>query len=415
MPRLRGTNSAGSSKNSKLAAHKPPNLKTGAKAFAASAATQAAAAGAAKKPSAGYQQKTLSHSLQQDLLDVFRRALAPALASPRLNEALQAVKQALFERDFAGAFGTVDDGGSKKDEPPGTQTDEDVDGSIKKEGKSVTFAVASPTSEAIPPPLDAYAARWSPTRALCYASILCSPVVQEHWSAASGSGTETETETETETKPALRMVAIGGGAAEIVAFGAMLTSGEAGADAAGDLVLVDSGPWASVVGRLRSSMVEARSDGRVPALVEPANRFNVDVRWRDILKVDDEEMGKMIGGSAADKVTTLITLFFTLNELFTAGGLGAAATFLLRLTAAAPPGTALLVVDSPGSYAEMAVGSQARKYPMRWLLDKFLLQDAEGWDKVHEDEATWFRLSASLSYPIRLEDMRYQMHLYVRK
>ncbi|KAL1903202.1 hypothetical protein Sste5346_000487 [Sporothrix stenoceras] len=400
MPRLRGTNSAGSSKNSKLAAHKPPTLKPGSKALAASAATR----DATKKPPAGYQQKILSHNLQQGLLDVFRRALAPALASPRLNEALQAVKQALFERDFAGAFGTVDDAETKKDEPTKDEALETTDDNIKAE-KSVSFAIDS-EAEAIPP-LDAYAARWSPTRALCYASILASPVVQEHWN--------TTTDTEAETKPALRMVAIGGGAAEIVAFGAMLTNGEAGAAQPGDLILVDSGPWASVVDRLRNSMVEVRSEGRVLALVEPADRFSVDVRQRDILKVDDEEMGKMIGGSGDGALTTLVTLFFTLNELFTAGGLGSAATFLLRLTAAAPSGTVLLVVDSPGSYSEMTVGSQARKYPMRWLLDKFLLQDAEAWTKVHEDEAIWYRLSASLSYPIRLEDMRYQVHLYVRK
>ncbi|CAK7205042.1 hypothetical protein SEUCBS139899_007806 [Sporothrix eucalyptigena] len=396
MPKLRGTQSAGSAKNSRLAAHKPPNLK-GTKHQAQDGSNKAGsgAADAEKKAASSHQQKALSHSLQQGLLDVFGRAFAPALASPRLNEALQAVKQALFERDFAGAFGTVDD----------NRTDAD-DTAAEKKGKSVSFEIDS-----VIPPLDAYAARWSPTRALCYASVLASPVVQEHWNAAQESSDD-----QPESKAPLRMVAIGGGAAEIVAFGTLLTRGEAANDRAGDLVLVDSGPWASVVDRLRTSMVESGTDSPKAALIEPAERFNVDVRQRDILKVDDEEMGKLIGGSGeAGAVTTLITLFFTLNELFTAGGLGSAATFLLRLTAASPAGTVLLVVDSPGSYAEMAVGSQARKYPMRWLLDKFLLQDSEAWTKAHENEAIWFRLSQSLSYPIRLEDMRYQVHLYVRK
>ncbi|CAK7219070.1 hypothetical protein SBRCBS47491_003719 [Sporothrix bragantina] len=396
MPKLRGTQSAGSAKNSRLAAHKPPNLKGPKPQAIGGANNKTRAADGDKKPSSD-QQKALAHNLQQDVLGVFSRALAPALTSPRLNEALQAVKQALFERDFAGAFGTVDDSKPVADKS-----------SEEKKGKTVSFEI----DNAIPP-LDAYAARWSPTRALCYASVLASPVVQEQWNAVSSQEEDQQPEA---NKKSLRMVAIGGGAAEIVAFGTLLTRGEAGHDHTGELVLVDSGPWASVVDRLQTSMIEPSADGCRTALVEPAERFGVDFRQRDILKVDDAEMGKLIGGGdEAGGATTLVSLFFTLNELFTAGGLGAAATFLLRLTASAPSGTVLLVVDSPGSYAEMAVGAQARKYPMRWLLDKFLLQDAEAWTKVHEDEAIWFRLSPSLSYPIRLEDMRYQVHLYVRK
>lgn len=387
MPKLRGTQSAGSAKNSKLAAHKPPNLK-GPRLQPIGDANNNTRVAAADTPSSSDQQKALSHNLQQDLLAVFARALAPALASPRLNEALQAVKHALFERDFSAAFGSVND--QRKD---GTG---DFD---EQNGKHVSFQIDSAI-----PPLDAYAARWSPTRALCYASVLASPMVQKHWNTLS----------QAENTP-LRMVAIGGGAAELVAFGALLTGSEAGRDRHGDLLLVDAGPWGSVVDRLRICMVDSDAGGGKPALVQ-SDRFDVNVIQRDILTVADEEMSKLVGGDNAVGLTnTLVSLFFTLNELFTAGGLGAAATFLLRLTAASPPGTVLLVVDSPGSYAEMAVGSQARKYPMRWLLDKFLLQEAEGWTKVHEDEAIWFRLSPSLSYPIRLEDMRYQVHLYVRK
>lgn len=145
-------------------------------------------------------------------------------------------------------------------------------------------------------------------------------------------------------------------------------------------------------------------------LVGPPERLTVDVQQLDILKVDDAAMAKLLGGP----VKTLVTLFFTLNELFTAGGLGAAATFLLRLTNAAPAGTVLLVVDSPGSYAETAVGAQAKRYPMKWLLDRFLTQDEGAWKKVHEDDSAWFRLTSALTYPIRLEDMRYQTHLYVK-
>ena len=78
------------------------------------------------------------------------------------------------------------------------------------------------------------------------------------------------------------------------------------------------------------------------------------------------------------------------------------------------------MVDSPGSYSETAVGAQAKRYPMHWLLDKILLDTEEGepvvegrrWEKRESQTSVWFRLDAALKYPIPLEDMRYQLHLY---
>lgn len=386
MPKGRPPPAAGS-KASKPAARKPPKFRSGPQ----SGAAPSAGAAEPKKPAPSNRgQKAVPYNLQQRLLDVFGTTLASTLASPHLSDALQALKRSLFERDFAGAFGGVDN----------TRTPADQAGNQSTDGHE------NPPTPGDISLLDAYAARWSPTRALCYASVLGSPLVQEQWQGESS-----------ETERPLRLVAIGGGAAETVAFGALLAAGEPGEPRTGDLLLVDSGPWASLVDRLHASMIEPGAYSRYPALVGPAERFGVAFRQLDILKVDDEEMSKIIGGAggeASSPPTTLVTLFFTLNELFTAGGLGAAATFLLRLTTAASSGTVLLVVDSPGSYAETAVGAQSRRYPMRWLLDKFLLQDSGGWTKVHDDESVWFRLPASLSYPVRLEDMRYQMHLYVR-
>jgi len=59
------------------------------------------------------------------------------------------------------------------------------------------------------------------------------------------------------------------------------------------------------------------------------------------------------------------------------------------------------------------VGRQSKKYPMLWLLDK-ILSSAEdcAWARLESHASIWFRLSEKLDYPIPLEDMRYQMHLY---
>ncbi|PHH83918.1 hypothetical protein CDD83_2793 [Cordyceps sp. RAO-2017] len=65
----------------------------------------------------------------QRLLDLFAAAFGPVLSSDRFPALLQDIKRALFRRDFAAAF--ADEAG-----------------------------------------LAAYAARWSPTRALCYAAVL---------------------------------------------------------------------------------------------------------------------------------------------------------------------------------------------------------------------------------------------------
>ena len=87
------------------------------------------------------------------------------------------------------------------------------------------------------------------------------------------------------------------------------------------------------------------------------------------------------------------------------------------------------MVDSAGSYAEVGVGKEeeSKKYPMQWLLDHTLLESAtqinhpvtkkdhvRKWEKLRGEESRWFRLPDGLKYPLELEDMRYQMHLYRR-
>ncbi|KKA17516.1 hypothetical protein T310_8544 [Rasamsonia emersonii CBS 393.64] len=130
--------------------------------------------------------------------------------------------------------------------------------------------------------------------------------------------------------------------------------------------------------------------------------------------------------------TALITLMFTLNELF-ATSMAKTTQFLLRLTDLAAPGTILLVVDSPGSYSTLTLGKKtpqsnsnsgsngntnnsddnggngndksgsaaavaapARHYPMKFLLDHTLLSVAVNkWERVLSDDSRWFRRDAA--------------------
>lgn len=322
---------------------------------------------------------------QQRLLDIFSSAFQPVLSSPDLPDLLQSIKQALFNRDFAVAFGREDY-------------------------------------------LEAYAARWSPTRALCYASVL-QDVVREHLDellaggnapgAASADERAAEAPEGTPAKDAavprdtLNMISIGGCAAEHVAFASLLHS----ENISGNLTLVDSGPWSSITNILQSAITTAPPLSKYAsaaakasnAPLVPPSQLSLTFRQHDILD-DTVELASLIGSRPV-----LITLFFTLNELYTSGGIAKTTKFLAGLERVLPERSLLLVVDSPGSYSEAALGKEKKRYPMQWLLDHTLRDpknEKPNWVRLESHESTWFRLGKELSYPMQLEDMRYQTHLY---
>lgn len=323
--------------------------------------------------------------LQQLLLNIFRNTFPGVLTSGTLQPLLQDVKAALYERDFSRAFG-------------------------KQEY------------------LEAYSVRWSPSRALCYSSILVD--LQKHLTELN--------------KSTLKVVCFGGGAAEVVAFGGFLrfshdtsapapegTAAEAIAnlsiDDKGpeiDLLLVDTAQWGDVVQMLDQALATppplskyASSSAREAnsSLIAPGSIITT-FRPDDVLGLSQSQLDDIVG-----KGPMLLTLLFTLNELYTTS-IGKTTAFILNLTSSTKPGTLLLVVDSPGSYSETVVGTEAKRYPMQWLLDHILLgtektrgeESAANWLKVFSDDSRWFRLPDGLRYPIPLENMRYQISLYRR-
>ncbi|PSR97667.1 hypothetical protein BD289DRAFT_458864 [Coniella lustricola] len=395
---------------------------------------------------------------QQKLLDIYRTAFNTVITSGNFHAVLQEVKSALFKRDFEAAFGREDY-------------------------------------------LEAYAARWSPTRSLCYASVL--DRISPHLDELTGNVVEEEEEEEeeeeaegeeagddvtdtedggethssktdihddnddddvhqpeshdvttTDAEPrlptCLKVLALGGAAAEIVAFGSYLS--HLSPETTGAIALLDIAPWSSVVDKLRISLTSppklskfasaAKQAANKEPLLEPSRLQSATFEQHDALALGKEELASMIMALSSPSPSAhealpeppaqpeqqqepqpiLVTLLFTLNELFTASGIGKTTTFLLNLTAVLPPGSLLLVVDSPGTYSETTIGKDAKRYPMQWLLDRVLSlktddsqeQDGPVWDKIESHESLWFRLAPELRYAIPLEDMRYQMHLYRR-
>jgi 25S rRNA (uracil2843-N3)-methyltransferase len=315
---------------------------------------------------------------QQLLLDVFRNTFKTVLSSPdEMNKTLQEIKTALFNREFDRAFGNEE------------------------------F-------------LDAYAARWSPTRALCYERVLHRATVEFNLEHLYPNYDPKRSETEPTTEPrTLKVVSIGGGAAELAAVAAFLR-GKLQQTTSAELVIVDSGPWKTVIDKLYTGLttpppVSPYANAAAKAAAAAADpfvtgdRLSVKFEQHDVLSLPSGKLESIIG----DK-PLLVTLCFTLNELFTAGGLGKTTLFLSALTSTLPVGSLLLIVDSAGSYSEIGVGSSAKKYPMQWLMDKVLSGDIDGrsWAKLEADESAWFRLKQDLDYPIQLENMRHQVHVH---
>lgn len=318
---------------------------------------------------------------QQRVLDVFRDAFGEVLSSPNLTATLRSVKQALFDRDFARAFGDPDH-------------------------------------------VSMYAARWSPTRALCYASVLSGlreylePLAPSSLPADTTQADEDEGDDEgTEPPRSLKVLSIGGGAAELVAFAAFLGA----SSSPGSITLLDSGPWDAVIAQLTTTLTTppplskyASAAAKLSnAAMIPASRFTSAFLQHDALTLGRERLSSLVGDAPL-----LVTILFTLNELFTAGGIGKTTAFLLDLTSTVPVGSLLLIVDSPGSYSETSVGKDAKRYPMQWLLDRIMLGtrgepvNGRRWAKLESQDSVWFRLADALDYPIPLENMRFQMHLY---
>jgi 25S rRNA (uracil2843-N3)-methyltransferase len=379
---------------------------------------------------------TIPIELQQLLLNIFRDAFPGVLTSGTLQPLLQEVKAALYERDFTRAF-----------------------------GKSEY--------------LEAYSVRWSPSRALCYLSILVdlrkhlteitqlptkqqAPNGNETFKAARPDADSQDQNLDAAAHPAdifesgLHATCFGGGAAEVLAFGGfsryvrdashiqnrgvdLLTDGETSMmtnlSISDDfpkvnLQLLDTAQWQDVVHQLHNCLTKppplskyasAAAKAANSSLIADGDLFTT-FRSEDLFGMTQNQLNDLLGMKPM-----LLTLLFTLNELYTTS-IGKTTVFLLKLTVATKPGSLLLVADSPGSYSQANIGANAKRYPMHWLLDHILLEaqnsksagkggEKDGpasWAKIVSEDSKWFRIPEDLRYPIPLENMRYQMHLYRR-
>lgn len=311
--------------------------------------------------------------LQQKCLDIFQRALKPGEHDTKI---LQEVKGHLYNRDFAAAFGQDDY-------------------------------------------LRVYASRWSPSRTLGYLQVLVDvqDVLCEDLATSVAAN-----------ERAYKSVCLGGGAgAEVVALGAWMHLQHQRPKISPERLqadFVDIAAWQKVVTSLHQAVTipqelskyasAAAKEANVP--FTPANTYTADFHQIDVIAMERAQWQERL------QDVELVTLMFTLNELYSTS-MAKTQKMLALVTECLASGAHLLVVDSPGSYSTVSINGAEKKYPMQWLLDLTLIgspqkgEDEDGparWEKLVSDDSKWFRLPQDLRYPIELENMRYQIHLYRR-
>jgi 25S rRNA (uracil2843-N3)-methyltransferase len=366
------------------------------------------------------QKNHLPIELQQLLLNIFRSVFPVCQDYDELKPALQQIKDALSENDFEKAFGRLDW-------------------------------------------LEAYAVRWSPSRALCYATILveiCQEFREEAWVKRllgdDRIGIQKSSNCPESTGLPLKVVCFGGGAAEIMAFGAMLRNllpvvvgkpvvADIPQDTVSesmrsllisetspqapilDLHFVDQANWEPIISSLRTGLMTAPILSKYASAIAKANNapfiapdtLKTSFHQSNILESSQDELESMIGAEPA-----LITVFFTLSDLHALAVVKSTA-FLLKLTLAAPKNSLLLIIDSIESSSVVAVqkddeGKEKKRYPMHYLLDMVLMEKElpeavntkPAWEKLIADQSRYFRLEEGLKFPMSLENMKFQVYLF---
>ena len=385
-----------------------------------------------------------SIELQQSMLNVFRDSFADG-TGPNLSNLIQEVKEHLFNREFDKAFGRLE---------------------LLK-----AYATRWSPSRALAyldillntPALAAQMAKImnctvEHSQVMNRASATTSPILIESQAKELCSKAELSTEDEVSAVDSQSIVCIGAGSgAEMIALAGYInhtcasmprdnsstyqSSGSSNASPVKDvskpsllIKIVDTADWSLVVEELYSKATTApvlskyassTAKANLTKLVDP-ERMNIQFERQDILNM---EIGLL---AAILKSASIVTMMFTLNELYSTS-MSKATNLLLTLTYLMQSGSLLLVVDSPGSYSTVTMNKTPvqgapepeKRYPMQWLLDHTLLESSKigssqntstgtQWEKLVSCDSKWFRLPQALKYPMDIEDMRYQLHLYRR-
>lgn len=296
---------------------------------------------------------------ERNLLAILKKLAAPTLRTTDFAKNLQEVKSALYEKDYARAFGS----------------------------EEYRFA---------------YALRWVPSRAVIYRRIFKEigggRTLQRTLMGSAAAAAEAKEKGETVVRKAIML---GGGAgSEVIGLAAFLGEQEEDLWATGkvDVLAVDQSDWSSVLKQQEEALLAG-----YPSL---GDRFSVNFQLANIL---DATATSTIPFATA----SVITLLFTISELFLQSR-SATLSLLSTITAQARPGTLLIIVES-ASLGLIPIGTSGNTYPLGMLLDSALTQtkgraeeDRAKWEILQEEENKWYRMpnGSEECYPLKLENSR---------
>ncbi|ORZ41290.1 hypothetical protein BCR44DRAFT_38118 [Catenaria anguillulae PL171] len=239
--------------------------------------------------------------------------------------------------------------------------------------------------------LPTYSARYIPYRTLAYLDLIRDVPVLHKALAAGGGPSESPT-----------VIAVGGGAgSELAAFGFHHLTGPPTSDDTVPsnlhLMTLDIGDFTPVLTRIHAALVSSSTS---PASASPT--LSHSFHLCDVLSPTWPPPDHLASLQSA----TLVTLMFTLNELFAQGSKTGGLGFITKLTRSMRPGSLLLLADSAGSFSDIVIGS--RPYKITVLLDRL-----PGLKRVAGEDARWWRCDEkTIKYPVKVENMRFFWRVY---
>jgi len=305
---------------------------------------------------------------------------------------------------------------------------------------------------------EAFAVRWSPSRALAYANVvaeLCRRGEEEEWSVLPSS--------DDEAQRTMKAVCFGGNAAEVMAFAALLRYLRP--SAAGkpqteldegslpeksqphlDMTVIDSADWKSGLDKLLlatttppplSKYASASARASNHSLLSPS-AISLTFQQNDILTMTAKQVIDTVGNTPC-----LTTFFLTLGNLYNFS-IPKTTAFMYKLDAVLAVGSIILIIDvigssvpSPSAATADPESEEAKPYTLSWLLDRVLLgkpaekvptqgrgkkvvEEEEAnkpvvrWEKIVAEDMKINKLDEKLRYPGSLENVKFQVLAYRR-
>jgi 25S rRNA (uracil2843-N3)-methyltransferase len=331
-------------------------------------------------------EQLVPQELQQLVLDIYRETFPVSNDFEELKPTLREIKDAVALGNFEQAFGT--------------------------EENRVKYTI-----------------RWSPSKALACSNILAfvySELEEEYANLVKRD----------QDHRSVNVLSFGQAPAGLMAFAALIkhqssklvTASPPGLDGNSEINprwnihLIDAVDWSHVVSSLHHSLTQPRPLSKyasakarasnTPPLTHDA--LSWDFRHLSIADCETETLRAMMGS-----FPTLIALLFTLGGLYTSS-MSQATVFLQSLTASAPKGSLLVIMDDhthPGKEEGMYLGKLIYEALTPQGQQEELgrvHEESKAWEKLAEYDENVFRIRKGLWFPVSLENIKCQIHLLKR-